>query len=135
MPFIDGIKESLTYPFEDRDWVAKLWPLPVIAAIPVLGLISLVLLKGWRFEMVKRLAHGTNALPPFDGLAMLKTGALLWAVMLGHVFIPGTVCSILGIGGPLGFLADIYDVVTKGFDAWVRTEPSDWLLSLLVYIV
>ncbi|AZZ92316.1 hypothetical protein EUZ85_16910 [Hahella sp. KA22] len=36
MPFVEGIKQSLIYPFEDRDWVSKLWPLPLIAAIPVL---------------------------------------------------------------------------------------------------
>ncbi|MDG9670600.1 DUF4013 domain-containing protein [Hahella sp. CR1] len=134
MPFIEGIKQSLIYPFEDRDWVSKLWPLPLIAAIPVLGLISVILLKGWRFEMVKRIAQGSHELPPFRPIPMLKTGALLWVVMMGHMFIPGVLCSILGIGGPLGFVADLYDILTEGFSAWAKSQPSDWLLTILVYL-
>ncbi|WP_020405079.1 DUF4013 domain-containing protein [Hahella ganghwensis] len=135
MSFVKGMKQSLIYPFEDRDWLGKLWPLPVIAAIPVLGLVSVILLKGWRLDMVRNLAQGSQELPVFRPLAMLKTGALLWVVMMGHVFIPGVLCSILGIGGPLGFVADIYEILTEGFSAWAKSEPSDWLLTLMIYMI
>lgn len=135
MAFINDFKTSLLYPFDDSQWINKLWPLPLLAAIPVLGLLSVIVLKGWRFFMVKQLANGRTDLPDFQLVDMLRTGALLWVVMLGHVLIPGVLCSILGIGGPLGFLSDLWEIVTSGFDAWARSEPGDWLLTLLIYLV
>ena len=135
MKIMDDFKEGLVYPFKDKDWVKKLWPLPVIAAIPLLGIFSVILLKGWRFEMVKNIASGTKELPAFDFVKMLKRGALLWLVMIGHIFIPGVLCAILGLGGPFGLFLDIYEIITSGFAAWAKSEPTDWALTIMIYIV
>ena len=135
MALFSDIKHSVTYPFNDSNWLHKLWPLPLIAAMPLVGLVSIILLKGWRFEMVRNLANGVDDLPDFDLVLFFKRGLILWAVMLGHIFVPAVVCGLLGIGGPLGFVADIYEIVTSGFSAWARSEPSDWLLTLLVYAI
>jgi hypothetical protein len=135
MKFMDEFKEGLVYPFQDKDWVKKLWPLPIIAAIPLLGIFSVILLKGWRFEMVRNLAFGTKELPAFDFFKMLKRGAILWLVMIGHIFIPGVLCTILGLSGPLGLLVDMYEIITSGFSEWAKSEPSDWALTIMIYII
>lgn len=133
--FYNDFKDSLCYPFKDSEWAAKLWPLPLITLIPVIGLLSVILLKGWRFEMVKRLSAGDVTLPPFDPVIMFKRGLLLWCVMTAHIFVPGILCAILGIGGPIGFVQDLYQILANGFSDWAQSEPKDWAFSILIYFI
>lgn len=135
MSFFSDFKESLTYPFEDKNWPAKLWPLPVIAFIPIIGLLSPILLKGWRFETVKNISTGEKDLPPFDPIMMFKHGLILWVAMTAHIFVPSILCSILGIGGPIGFIEDVYQILVNGFSAWAQSEPKDWALTVTIYLV
>ena len=49
--WIESLKDSVVYPFRDRRWLAKVWPLPLIALVPLVGLLAVVLLEGWRLAM------------------------------------------------------------------------------------
>ncbi|SBS33627.1 hypothetical protein MAQ5080_02630 [Marinomonas aquimarina] len=135
MSFIQDFKDSLTYPFEDSQWIQKLWPLPLLAILPIIGVLSVILLKGWRFEMVKRLSTGDRSLPEFDIVTMFQRGLLLWAVMIAHMFIPGVICALLGLSGPLGLIQDIYEFFANGLSGWAQSQSQDLLLKIIVYVV
>jgi len=134
-PWIESLKDSIVYPFRDRHWLAKMWPLPLIALIPVVALLAVVLFKGWRLAMTARLARGDESLPELDLVRFLRQGAVLWAFTFLYLFVPGLVCAVLGIGGPFGFVADLFQIGTGGVQQWAQNEPSDWAWSLLVYLV
>ncbi len=133
MPLLHHLSEGFRYPFRDEKWLQKLWPLPVIALLPVVGLISVILLKGWRFEMVRNIAHDNMELPAFDPIIMAKRGLILWLVMTGHIFIPGVLCALLGLATPLGLVMDIYEMIVNGVDVWFKENASDWALTLTIY--
>ncbi|OUS24769.1 hypothetical protein A9Q99_23530 [Gammaproteobacteria bacterium 45_16_T64] len=135
MSFMDDFRAGIRYPFADSEWLRKLWPLPLIAAIPILGVVSLLILKGWRFQMVKQMVGGSTELPEFDLWVMLKRGALLWVVMIAHIFIPGVLCAILGLGGPLSLIADLYQIIDEGFSSWAKSAPTDWALTIFIYVM
>ena len=134
-PWIHSLANSVVYPFRDRRWLAKVWPLPLIALVPLVGLLAVVLLKGWRLAMTARLARGDESLPELDLARFLREGAVLWAFTFLYLFVPGVVCAALGIGGPLGFVADLLQIGTGGAREWAENEPSDWAWTLLVYLV
>lgn len=134
MSFTSELQASITYPLEDKEWLKKTWPLLVIAFIPVVGLFSIILLKGWRFETIKSLKENNGKLPDFNFMVMLKEGAFLWAAMFSYILVPGLICSLLGVGGPIGFILDIFSILQDGVGAWLETEPTDWVITVFVYL-
>jgi len=135
MSFISDLKQSIIYPFEDEEWLKKTWPIILISFIPVIGIFGLILLKGWRFETIKCLKNNNGKLPNFDFVVILKRGLFLWGAMLSYFIVPSIICALLGIGGPIGFLVDVYTMIVDGFGAWTESQPGDWILTLLVYMV
>ena len=132
--WIASLKDSVVYPFRDPRWVAKLWPLPLIALVPFIGLLALVMMKGWRLAMTERFARGDHSLPELDLARFLRQGAVLWAFTFLYVLVPGIVCLLLGIGGPIGFVVDLVGLGTQGAQGWAETQTSDWLWSVVVYL-
>ncbi|MDP5032506.1 DUF4013 domain-containing protein [Paraglaciecola sp.] len=132
---LNNIKQSILYPYKDPAWLKKLWILPLITLIPIIGIISLIILKGWRFSMVKNLSVGNENLPELDFGTMLKNGAILWVVMLSYALVPSIILGLLGMGGPIGLLADLITIFTDGFDTWVKTEPSEIMWTFAVYTI
>ena len=135
MSFISEFKHSITYPFEDKEWLKKTWPIILISFIPIIGILGLILLKGWRFETIKCLKNNKGKLPDFDFVVIFMRGLFLWGAMLSYFIVPSIICALLGIGGPIGFLVDVYTIFAEGFSAWVLTEPDDWLLTIIVYVI
>jgi hypothetical protein len=132
---LDSIKKSILYPYNDPRWLKKLWVLPLVTLIPVVGIISLILLKGWRFAMVKNLSEGNENLPDLDFGLMIKNGAILWMVMLSYALLPSIILGLMGMGGPVGLLMDMFTIFTDGFDTWVKTEPSELMWTFAVYVI
>jgi hypothetical protein len=135
MPVMSNIKKSIVYPYKDPRWISKLWILPLVTIIPIIGIISLILLKGWRFSMVKNLSVNNEVLPELQFTEMLKNGAILWAAMLCYALVPSIVLGLLGMGGPIGFLMDVFTIFTDGFDKWVMSEPQEYLWVFTVYAI
>jgi hypothetical protein len=135
MDLVGEFKKSITYVFEDQHWLRKTWPLPLITLIPVIGLFGLVLFKGWRFETVKHLKDGKEGLPEFDFKTFVKTGAFLWFVTICYLMVPSIICALLGVGGPIGIIVDIFAIFSSGFEKWLESEPTDWVITIAIYIV
>lgn len=125
--------DSVVCPVRDRRWLAKTWPVLLIALVPFVALLAIVLMKGWRLQMTGRLARGETSLPELDLLAFLRDGAILWAFTFAYLLVPAIVCTVLGIGGPLGFVFDLLQIGTEGVQAWSSSEPRDWLASIAYY--
>ncbi len=135
MGFLEEFKEGFVYAFEDKRWLNKLWVLVLLALIPFISLLSVILFKGWRFEMVKNMSKGSTELPEFNFILMLKQGALLWAVMGLHILIPGVLLSLLGMG-TVNLIGDGYAVIASGFNSDEITQTGTNIgVSFLVYLI
>lgn len=137
--WIRTLTMSLVYPFRDKRWLAKSWPLPVMALIPIVSLFAPVFYKGWRFCAVRQLAHAENAhaentLPELDLGEFFRQGLLLWAFTLLYWLVPMAVCVFLGIG-IFGLVNDASSLGSQGVQKWAVTESARWLWAPLIYII
>jgi hypothetical protein len=96
---------SISYIFEDKDWLQKLLPLVIIGVlslIPVLGLLAAALALGWMVQLARNVRQGAPLPMPRWGDGKAKGndwkvkfetgGQLLLAMLLYHL--PLTVLSI-----------------------------------------
>lgn len=135
MSFFEEFIEGFTYAFKDKRWISKLWLLILLAVLPFINIISIILFKGWRFETVKRLSKGNHDLPEFDFVLMFKQGLLLWVVMALHIFIPGVLLAVLGMGA-VNLVGDAYNIVASGFGSDEITETGTNIgVSFLIYFI
>ncbi len=44
----------VVFPYKINNWIARMWALPLIAYIPI---ADLILLRGWRLKLVRRMAR------------------------------------------------------------------------------
>src|SRR5690554_633779 len=128
-------QHSLTYVFQYPNWLARAWPILLAPFIPIIGILSLFLLKGWRFEMVRSIAEERNELPPVDIVLWLKRGAILWAALFAYFLVPWIVCRLLGVSGIFDMISDIHLLFTEGVEAFIQDVGSDFLTAFIVYSV
>lgn len=132
---LDEIQTSLIYPFRDKRWLRKMWPLLILPLIPILGVGSIIFYNGWRLEMIKNIASGRLELPDLDLVKIFKNGLILWGIFSLYIFVPGLLCAILGISGPLAFIADVYEIYQQGFSSWSEDAIFDLLLAVSIYLI
>ena len=130
----EELQRSITYPFQDPRWFMKLWPLLILPLIPIIGVISIVFYNGWRLEMIKHIAQGRLDLPGLVLVDIFKNGVILWAVFSAYVFVPAVLCAVLGIAGPLAFIADVFEVYHQGFESWSEEAIYDFTLAVVIYL-
>ncbi len=136
MAFFKELQSSITYPFEDTDWLSKSWLLLLLPLIPIVSVLAPILYKGWRYQMIENLSKGEQKLPELNPIAWLQQGAILWVIWFAYLLLPGFLLSIFGFSGPIDMLGDIYDLITtSNFQAWLSEQASDWMVSFVVYLV
>lgn len=133
MHFFQDLKRSVNYLLDDDQWLKKTWPFFIICLIPLLGFFCIILLKGWRLEVIKSLKKD-GSLPNFDFQLFIKQGCILWGCMLSYLFVPGMLCMLLGINGPFDMLGDIITILSGNIDEWLKTEPIEWLKTIMIYL-
>lgn len=81
-----GYLRAFSFPFAVPGWPRKLWWLPLVAVIP---LVDVVLMRGWRTEVVRRMGRGNpDPLPDLrDFGRFVKDGLWLW-LMTAIYFVP-----------------------------------------------
>jgi hypothetical protein len=81
-----SLRAALAYPFTQSNWLVALAYVGAIQFIPILGLL---IIRGWRFDIARRVGAGTTTrLPDWRGATEhLKQGTLLFLVTIVH-FIP-----------------------------------------------
>jgi hypothetical protein len=78
--------EALRFPFRQANWPSRLWLPSAIAFFPV---VNIIVMRGWRLEMTRRLGRGwTDRLPEPAGVGRyFLDGLVLW-LMTSIYFIP-----------------------------------------------
>jgi len=130
---ITRFQKSLTYVFDYKNWPVRIWPIFLAPLLPIIGILSLLLLKGWRFEMVRSIAEERNDLPPVNIILWLKRGAILWSALFVYFLVPWIVCRVLGVSGIVDWISDVHLLFTEGVEAFVQDVGSDLLTVFIVY--
>lgn len=78
-----SLRKALAFPFTQPNWPSALAYIGAIQFIPVLGYL---IIRGWRFEIAKRVGHGhAEALPDWrHATEHLKQGTLLFLATIFH---------------------------------------------------
>jgi len=133
--FIEDIKKSLTYIFEYPNWYLRLWIFPAIAIVPVIGLIGIILLKGWRFKMTQHLAASSAELPKIDLFQFFKTGFVLWIFTFLYLFVPAIFLFATGLGGPISLIMDTGVILNQGINPWAAAVTQNIVVTIIVYLI
>jgi hypothetical protein len=108
---VQSYPEGVIFPFRQTNWPAKLWWVALVNFVPILNLI---LLRGWRLNIVRRMGRREpELLPDIQGIGRyLVDGLVLW-FMSAVYFIPQLVLlSVLGadiVGDILTILLWVYE--------------------------
>ncbi|MEM9916214.1 MAG: DUF4013 domain-containing protein [Planctomycetota bacterium] len=97
--------------FADKGWIERYWIVPVMILLPV---INLIMLRGWRFELMRNLVwQRSPRLPnPADFFTFLIRGLLLWLVTLVY-HLPHLAFGLL-------HLAQLIHAAQEGGDALIK---------------
>jgi hypothetical protein len=90
-------REALHLPFRNDRWLEKIWWISVIGFIPILDLL---IFRGWRLDITRRIALGeTDVLPNGrDVMRFLVNGAILWTMTLLYFIVPFLIIFASGTG-------------------------------------
>ncbi|MEM6972014.1 MAG: DUF4013 domain-containing protein [Pseudomonadota bacterium] len=129
---ITAFFDTFRWPFREADWQAKVWPLPLIAFIP---LIDLITFEGWRMMVVKRMAKGESPLPAFDIGAKLAEGITIVLCRATYVLVPVLISNLTGVGGLIGRILDLFLLASGDGQAIGEDFVSDLAYSMLIIVV
>jgi len=100
MKIINNWIYGLTYPFKEKDWINKMWLIPLTGVL-LTPFVQLIALRGWRVELVKRIGLKVDgALPKADLPSVARYtihGVKLWAISFVYLIIPIVIFSFLRI--------------------------------------
>lgn len=135
-----SLRRALAFPFTQKNWP---WALAYIGAIQFLPIVGYLIVRGWRFEIAKRVGNGeAEALPDWrNAMEHLKQGAILLGATIFH-YIPLYVLLSAPRWGIIWTLIEIArwcyeklftDLQTKPF--WEVLEPGLKALAIFVAIM
>lgn len=123
-----GVGAALGSLFRDENWPTRFWIVPLVAVIP---LLNLILLRGWRFQLTRRLIRGcTPALPPPGDFGyFFINGFILWLMTIVFHLPHGIfafvhllhLSQIVQSGGQ--FWGELFVLLAIGFLLWALTWP------------
>lgn len=105
--------EAIIFPFKQKNWVARMWWLPLITFIPP---FSFIIMRGWRLDLVRRIGkRNPDPLPSLNDIGRFFAEGILLYVMTAIYLIPLAVFT---------FVAG---------RSWIQTvlEIGFWLLQLI----
>ncbi|MFV9504969.1 MAG: DUF4013 domain-containing protein [Oscillochloridaceae bacterium umkhey_bin13] len=113
--------EAVRFPFRQPDWPNRLWLPALIFFIPV---INVIIMRGWRLEITRRLGRGwTDRLPEPNGIVRyFFDGLKLW-FMTGIYLIPQFLILLFFGLGPIETLFTIL--------AWLFSPERTSLFGLI----
>jgi len=131
--------DMIGYPLREKGGLARIGWLLLLDYIPVLNLI---ILRGWRWEVARRFAHGIKPVLPEIGLILTfaARGLGLWFMTFLYGLVPVIIISQAGWGGIRDFISDAWTFlrIVAGFEQsitltqFVLTELWHSLLAALV---
>ncbi len=92
-----GYVGALAFPFRQQRWLARIWWLSFLGFIP---LIDLIILRGWRLDVVRRFSCGDRQLLPDlrNLMRFAVDGAILWTMTLIYTVVPFLIIMAAGQG-------------------------------------
>lgn len=100
MNIVKGWFEGLIYPFKEEDWLSKMWVIPILG-FTVIPLIELIVLRGWRVELVRRIGLKEDYILPKISITHILRyfihGLKLWMITGIYLTIPIIVFRLFGI--------------------------------------
>ena len=100
MKILTGWYQGIIYPFKENDWKSKMWLIPLLGVI-LTPFFELLVLRGWRVELVRRIGLGVNKiLPPADISAVIKYalhGIKLYLITGIYIVVPVIILRLFGI--------------------------------------
>lgn len=117
-----GYFHPLVYPLSDAGSATQIWWLALINYVPF---INLLLLRGFRLELTRRVMRGERPYfpPASQMLTFLLQGALLWTMTALYLVPPLLLMAILGLRGITAFFGDL---LTLAGIAFGLTDASIW---------
>jgi hypothetical protein len=135
MKIVEGFQESLLYIFRYKNWLTRIWPILLIPFIPVIGLFGFIILKGWRFEMVRSIAFERNEAPRVNIALWIKRGVILWLALAIYFLVPWAICRLFGVTGIIGIISDFHILFDQGIGAYIEDYFSDLITLITVYTI
>jgi hypothetical protein len=119
-------REALRLPFRQDRWPAKIWWLSAVGFIPV---IDLLVLRGWRLDVTRRIALGEPDVLPDgrDVVRFLANGVILWTMTLLYFVIPFLIIFATGTGT----LRNIWQTVQWLYLTLLTDQPTMPLTEIL----
>lgn len=106
-----------------------MWALPIIAYIPI---ADFILLRGWRLELVRRMARNEeNFLPPVHSpmhyIKFMKNGIILWMMTFLYLGVPFVIIFSTGTG----YWGGLFEIVKWVYYSLFSTTPVAPLSEIL----
>lgn len=119
-------REALRLPFQQSRWPAKLWWLSAVGFIPI---IDLLVFRGWRLDVTRRLALGEPDVLPDgrDVVRFLANGVILWTMTLLYFIIPFLIIFATGAGT----LRSVWQAVQWLYLTLLTDQPTVPLAEIL----
>ena len=106
------------FPFRQHEVVRRLWWLPLVAAIP---LLNVLILSGWRMEIVRRVGqYDSTELPESsDFMIFIRNGGVLFLASLAYFIIPFFIITLI-TGSAFGFVWQFFGLIIQSV---INPEP------------
>lgn len=133
-----GLLHPVLWPFRSKQEWPRMWWLLLIDYIPV---VNLIVMRGWRLEVVRRMARGEQPITPhFQSiLKFFGNGLLLWTMTALYALLPLVIIAQLGVGGFKDFVGDLVEFSKillgqsdQSLAEFARNELIDSLLEVLI---
>lgn len=143
MKIIETWYEGLVYPLKEKDWKNKMWLIPVIGFF-LTPFVQLLVLRGWRVELVRNIAIGVpNILPKADLQSVVRYaihGIKLYAISALYLFAALIVLRFFGINPLRQWWIEIANLFsyffnnTTGLSLGTLLWQSFWRITKEIFI-
>ncbi|MEM7657378.1 MAG: hypothetical protein AAF399_14685 [Bacteroidota bacterium] len=119
MNFVKSWFDGIIYPFREKDWLQKMWLIPVVGYF-LTPFIQLLVLRGWRVELVRKIGiRSKDLLPKADVVPILNYffhGIKLWLITGIYIIIPIIFFRILGISPFRTIIVEVGELLGNVWD-------------------
>lgn len=143
MKLIKTWYEGLVYPLKEKDWKSKMWLIPVIGIV-LTPFVQLLVLRGWRVELVRNIGvREPNILPKADLQSVVRYaihGVKLYAITALYLFAALIVLRLFGINPIRQLRIEIVNLFsyffnnTTGQSLGTLLWQSFWRISKEIFI-
>jgi hypothetical protein len=130
MKILNDWYEGLIYPFKEKDWKSKMWLIPLLGVF-LTPFIELLVLRGWRVELVRNIGLNEERILPKAGLTeVIKYafhGVKLYLITAIYLIVPIIVFKYFGINPFRQLIAEVGNIFSY---LWDNNTGLSWTTLL-----